>query len=163
MNVQQPAKEFLKSDPGQDPIIVEGMFRADATRVFKAFTAPEDVSCWFIPKAGGLESVEIDLQVGGKWCFVVDKTQDKQIHFEGEYLVIDPPKRLEFSWRHVQEFNDGTREATDTSKVAVTFTQVGKATEVRLCHEAIKSEDARQGVGGGWNGCFGRLVDFVSK
>ncbi|WP_298959527.1 SRPBCC domain-containing protein [uncultured Roseibium sp.] len=163
MTVQQTAKEFLKSEPGRDPIIVEGLFRAAPERVFRAFTDPNDVSCWFIPKAGALEQVEIDLKIGGKWCFVIDKTDEKQIHFEGEYLVIDPPNRLEFSWRHVKEFADGTRETTDTSKVAVTFTAAGKATEVRLSHEAIKTEDARHGVGGGWNGCFERLSDFVKE
>ena len=62
---------------------------------------------WFVPKSGGLVSVDIDLKVGGKWCFVIEKTQEKQIHFEGEYLAIDAPNRLEFSWRHVQEFADG--------------------------------------------------------
>ncbi|MEM9632941.1 MAG: SRPBCC domain-containing protein [Pseudomonadota bacterium] len=162
MTAQQPVREFLKSGPGQEPVIVEGLFRAEAARVFRAFTEPDEVSSWFIPKAGGLVAVDIDLKVGGKWCFVIEKTQEKQIHFEGEYLVIDAPNRLEFSWRHVQEFADGTREATDSSKVAVTFTQMGKATEVKLRHEAIKTEDARRGVGGGWDGCFGRLAAFVA-
>ncbi|WP_428643392.1 SRPBCC family protein [Roseibium sp.] len=163
MTVQQPAREFLKSEPGINPVIVEGLFRATPQRIFRAFTEPEEVSCWFVPRDGRLVSAEIDLKVGGKWCFVIERTDEKQIHFEGEYLVIDAPRRLDFSWRHVQQFADGRREATDTSKVSVTFTEAGKATEVRLSHEAIKSEDARRGVGGGWNGCFGRLANFVSE
>ena len=163
MTAQQPVREFLKSEPGRDPIIIEGLFRAAPERVFKAFTDPSDVSSWFIPTDSGPEEVEIDLKVGGRWCFVIDRSDERQIHFEGEYLVIDPPSRLEFSWRHVKEFANGTRETTDTSKVAITFTASGKATEVSLCHEAIKSEDARHGVGGGWNGCFERLRDFVGE
>lgn len=163
MTAQQPIREFLKSEPGLDPIIIEGLFKAAPERLFRAFTDPRDVSSWFLPKSGNLEAIEIDLKIGGSWCFVIDRTEDKQIHFEGEYLVIDPPNRLEFSWRHVKEFADGTRETTDTSKVAVTFTPSGKATEVRLCHEAIKTEDARHGVGGGWNGCFERLAAFTKS
>ncbi len=162
MTIQQPAREFLKSAPGQEPVIVEGLFRATPQRVFRAFTDPQDVSCWFLPKSGGLNSIDIDLKVGGRWCFVIEKTLEKQIHFEGEYLVIDAPNRLEFSWRHVQEFADGTREATDSSRVIVTFSEAGKATEVKLRHEAIKTEDARRGVGGGWNGCFGRLAELIA-
>lgn len=161
MTVQQQPQAFLKSNPGQEPVLVEGLFRADPGRVFRAFTEPDEVRCWFVPKSGALVSAEIDLQVGGRWCFVIEKTAEKQIHFEGEYLAIEAPNRLEFSWRHVQEYADGTREATDTSRVSVTFTEVGKATEVKLRHEAIKTEDARRGVGGGWNGCFGRLADLV--
>lgn len=63
----------------------------------------------------------------------------------------------------MQEFADGTRESTDSSKVTVTFAEAGKATEVKLRHEAIRTEDARRGVGGGWNGCFGRLADLVAE
>ena len=162
MTADQQAATYLQSSPGQEPVLMEGLFRANPDRVFRAFTEPDEVRCWFVPKSGGLVSAEIDLQVGGRWCFVIEKTQEKQIHFEGEYLAIDAPHRLEFSWRHVLEFADGTREATDTSRVSVTFTQVGKATEVKLRHEAIRTEDARRGVGGGWNGCFGRLADLVS-
>ncbi|MEP4767737.1 MAG: SRPBCC domain-containing protein [Roseibium sp.] len=163
MTIQQTPEDFLKSEPGLNPVIVEGLFRAEPARIFKAFTVPEEIHCWFTPKDGALVAAEIDLQVGGKWCFVIDRSAEKQIQLEGEYLVIDPPNRLEFSWRHVQEFADGTREATDTSHVAVTFTAAGKATEVRLRHEAIKSEDARRGVGGGWSGCFGRIAGLVAK
>jgi len=163
MTVRQPARDFLKSDPGQEPVIVEGLFRADPARVFRAFTEPEEVVCWFLPKSGALVSAEIDLKVGGRWCFVTEKSADKQIHFEGEYLTIEAPKRLEFSWRHVQEHADGTRETSETSRVLVTFTEAGKATEVRLRHEAITTEDARRGVGGGWSGCFGQLAELVAK
>ncbi|MHA7777525.1 SRPBCC family protein [Roseibium sp. M-1] len=162
MTVQQPAREFLKSEPGHEPVIVEGLFRAAPARIFRAFTEPEEVRCWFLPKGGNRVSAEIDLKVGGRWCFVIEKTAEKQIHFEGEYLAIDAPNRLEFSWRHVQEFADGTRESTDSSRVSVTFTEAGKATEVKLRHEAIKTEDARRGVGGGWDGCFGRLAELVA-
>ncbi|WP_299817331.1 SRPBCC domain-containing protein [uncultured Roseibium sp.] len=161
MTVQQPRK-FLKSEPGMEPVLVEGLFRASPERVFRAFTEPKDVQAWFVPSSGNLVSAEIDLKIGGRWCFVIERTAEKQIHFEGEYLALDPPNRLEFSWRHVQEFADGRREATDASHVTVTFTETGKATEVRLRHEAIKTEDARRGVGGGWDGCFGRLADLVA-
>ena len=65
MTAEQPDREFLKSVPGRDPIIIEGLLRAAPDRVFRAFTDPRDVCCWFIPKAGSLEEVEIDLQVGG--------------------------------------------------------------------------------------------------
>ncbi|KZM48478.1 SRPBCC domain-containing protein [Labrenzia sp. OB1] len=163
MTVQQSDREFLKSDPGREPIIVEGLFRATPARVFRAFTEADEIGCWFVPKNGALVSAQIDLKVGGRWCFVIEKTEDRQIHFEGEYLAIEAPNRLEFSWRHVKEFADGTRDATDSSRVIVTFRKAGKATEVNLRHEAIKTEDARRGTGGGWNGCFEYLADFFTQ
>ncbi|WP_153768296.1 SRPBCC domain-containing protein [Labrenzia sp. CE80] len=163
MSDQQTSADYLKSEPGMEPVVIEGLFRAPPARVFQAFTQKEDVRHWFIPKAGSLVSAEIDLKVGGKWCFVIDRTEEKQIQFEGEYLVIDPPYRLEFNWHHVQEFADGSREATDSSLVTITFAAVGDATEVRLYHSAIKSEDARRGVGGGWSSCFDRIASLLTN
>lgn len=152
---------FLKSRPGGEPILIEGLFRASPERLFNAFTVPEEVSGWFTPVDGRLVAAEIDLKVGGKWRFVVDRTSEKEISFEGEYLEINPPARLEFSWRHVVAFTDGRREETDRSHVTVTFTAAGEATEVRLHHAEIKTESARFGVGGGWDGCFGLLKDYL--
>lgn len=50
MTVQQPSREFLKSEPGMEPVMVEGLFRASPARVFRAFTEPDQVRCWFVPK-----------------------------------------------------------------------------------------------------------------
>ncbi|PVB61661.1 SRPBCC domain-containing protein [Labrenzia sp. 011] len=162
MTIQQQPGSFLKSEPGAEPVLIDGLFRASPQRVFRAFTEPDEIRSWFVPGDGGLVAVEIDLQVGGRWCFVIERSEEKQVQLEGEYLTIDAPNRLEFSWRHVQEFTDGRREATDSSRVVITFTQAGKATEVKLRHEAIRTEDGRRGVGGGWDGCLARLAELLA-
>lgn len=38
MSVQEIDKQFLRSEPGREPVIVEGLFRAAPARVFRAFT-----------------------------------------------------------------------------------------------------------------------------
>lgn len=162
MRTMTDDRTFLTSAPGHEPILIEGMFPASPERLFQAFTVPEDVSGWFPPKGNAAFLAEIDLQVGGKWRFILEKTDEKQVQFEGEYLVIDRPNRLDFSWRHVVEFADGQREATDSSRVSVLFLAAGAATEVKLHHEAIKTESARFNVGDGWSGCFNRLDGFVA-
>ena len=39
--------QFVKTEPGTDPIIVEGFFAATPAKVFEAWTKPDIVVKWF--------------------------------------------------------------------------------------------------------------------
>lgn len=149
--------EFVISEPGDDPIIVEGYFAASPEKVFKAWTDPKLVIKWFGQTPNSLHSATIDLKLGGNWCFLKLKSEEKSVGFEGQYLEIEKSERLVFSWAHVTSFADGTREATPFSRVEVNFTAKGKGTWIRLHHCAISNNDARKGIGGGWEAAFTHL------
>ncbi len=146
--------KFLRSSPGAEPVTVSGTFNVPVARLFKAWTEPEEIKQWFGPRPNTVVDAEVNLQVGAGWRFVVDQTVEKSELLEGQYLEIEENAKLVFSWRHIQEFADGRCEATDYSKVTVCFIADGDSTRLELRHEAIKSEDGRKGVGGGWLVCF---------
>ena len=149
---------FLKSPEGATPVIVEGTFRATAARMFEAWTTPDDIKQWFGPGPGHLDTVEVDLTEGGSWRFAYGMNEEGKSHqLSGHYEEIEAPRRLVYSWVHTVAFEDGRQESTDASKVTVTFEDRDDGAFVRLVHEAIKTEDGRLGVGGGWNGSFVRL------
>ena len=148
---------FLKTAPGAEPVIVEGLFAAPVDRLFRAWTDPDEIIEWFGRAPRCLVSAEIDLRVGGRWCFVLEETAEKTSKLEGEYIEIEPDQSLVFSWSHVTAFADGRREATHASRVSVTFTPHGKSTRIDLRHEAIEKEDGRLGVGKGWTLSFTSL------
>ncbi len=150
--------EFVQSAPGDDPIVVEGYFAASPARVFHAWTDPDIVMKWFGQAPDSLHAATIDLRPGGAWRFVKSSDAEKSVGFEGQYLEIVPGKRLVFSWAHVITHANGEREATPYSRVEVSFTPRGKGTFVRLVHSAVRSEDARQGIGRGWEAAFGFLT-----
>lgn len=150
--------EFVKSPPGADPIVVEGYFAAAPDRVFEAWTDPDIVVKWFGAKPHSLYSADIDLRPGGGWRFLMSSGAEGSNGFEGEYLDIEPDRKLVFSWAHVVEKPDGARDATPYSRVEVEFSPRGAGTYVRLIHSAIESDDARRGVGGGWETGFGYMV-----
>lgn len=148
---------FVKTELGADPIVVEGYFAAPPEKVFHAWTDPESVMKWFGHTPNSLHSAEIDLKPGGAWQFLMTKDDQRSVGFEGEYLEIEPGGRLVFSWAHVVAHSDGNRDATSYSQVEVTFTAKGGGTDIRLVHSAIQTEDARKGVGSGWEGAFGHI------
>lgn len=151
---------FLKSAPGAEPVIVEGLFPAPVERLFRAWTDPDEIIEWFGSAPRCLVSAQVDLRVGGRWCFVLEETAEKTSRLEGEYLEIEPDRCLVFSWNHITAFADGRHEATHTSRVSVTFTPHGKSTRVDLRHETIDRQDGRLGVGKGWELSFTSLENL---
>ncbi len=152
---------FIKSPPGDDPIVVEGYFAAPSAKVFEAWTDPNIVVKWFGHAPNSLHSATIDLRPGGAWRFLKSKDDDKSIGFEGRYLDIQPGEKLVFSWAHVVAHANGEREATPYSRVEVIFTAKGSGTYVRLVHSEVGSEDARRGIGGGWEAAFTFMGDAL--
>lgn len=154
--------EFVRSEPGDDPIIVGSYFAATPVRVFQAWTDPNIVTKWFGRVPNFLHSATIDLRPGGAWQFIESKDEEKSIGFEGAYLTIEPNARLVFTWSQVIIHATGERESTPYSQVEIVFTPKGNGTEIRLVHSAIQSEDIGRRVGGGWESAFKTMSALLS-
>jgi hypothetical protein len=66
---------------------------------------------------------------GGAWQFLESQGEEKSVGFEGEYLVIEPGKRLVFTWSQVIAYAGGERESIPYSQVEIIFTVHGQGTE----------------------------------
>lgn len=152
---------FLRSAPGEEPLVVEAMFPASPERVFRAWTEPEEVKAWFGLRKNEVIKAEIDLRVGGVWRFHLRSDTASNAFFEGRYFDIEPARRLSFSWMHVMLSKNAAREESVESRVTVIFEPVGAATRVYLRHEAL-SEGARLNVGHGWQASFTHLDALFS-
>jgi uncharacterized protein YndB with AHSA1/START domain len=69
-------------------------FEAPRAEIFKAWTKPEHVACWWDPEGEPLAVCEIDLQPGGSFKFVTKHRPD--MPFAGTYREVGPPSRLIF-------------------------------------------------------------------
>lgn len=145
---------FLQSEPGQEPVEISGVFDASPSRVFKAWSDPVELKKWFGPHPNSLLSTTVDLQVDGKWAFVVEDSDEKKMTLQGKYQEIVVDKRLVFTWTFLNEFPDGRREETAESIVTVNFFPEDGSTRIELKHEAVNNLDGRLGVHKGWNACF---------
>lgn len=71
----------------------------------------------------------------------------------GEYLVIEPPHRVVFTWgwESPRELPVGIRDVRPgESTVEITLTPEGGATIVRVRHSGLPTDDARQIHGTWW-------------
>ena len=108
-------------------------FAASAERVYDAWLDPQSLGRWMFGPAVRDEKIvrlTTDPRVGGQFSFVVDRAGTVVDHV-GEYLVLERPRRLVFTW--------ATRDTLPaTSKVTVQIEPLGDA----ACHLTLHHEMA---------------------
>jgi uncharacterized protein YndB with AHSA1/START domain len=130
---------------------LERTFDAPAQAVFDAWTSEEVLRRWF--HAGHdweTTEAQIDLRVGGSVRVVMRNPHDTgEAGGGGQYLEIDPPRRLVFTWLW---------DDTDTrTLIEVDFEEAGGVTTVRFTHSDLWSEEAVRSHEDGWGKCFDNL------
>ena len=67
--------------------------------VFEAVTSAEGIAHWWGPDAGPVLLSESDPRVGGSYRLRFRTLPGAEHECSGEFLVVDPPKRVVMSWR----------------------------------------------------------------
>src|ERR1700693_2481585 len=80
--------------PTDRQILITREFDAPKHLVYKALTTPELVKRWWHANRGKVTIAEIDLQVGGKWRYVMVGDDGFEVGFHGEYREIVPDQRI---------------------------------------------------------------------
>ena len=109
--------------------VVSHRFAVPAERVFDAWLDPVWLGRWmFGPNVRDEQIVRLGTEprVGGKFSFVVNR-QGVEVDHVGEYLEVDRPRLLVFTW--------ATRNSLpDTSRVIVEILPIDRGCELTLTH-----------------------------
>ncbi len=126
-------------------------------QAFRAWTDPRLLEQWFKPLGGSSAGVEMDVRVGGSYRWGM-KLPGHTYFAVGEFVEVDPPKRLAFTfgWEHA------IVKLTD-SLVTVKFENRGEQTEVVLTHERLATRAMRMLHGWGWRGLLNDLARRLSE
>jgi uncharacterized protein YndB with AHSA1/START domain len=129
-------------------VVVTHRYAAAPERVFDAFL---DVSIarrfMFATATGEMIRAELDPRVGGRFTFVERRPEMGDVEHVGEYLEIDRPRRLVFTFG-VPQFNPGV------TTVAVEIRPQGDGCELTLVNEGVPPDYAK-GNHEGWS----RILD----
>ena len=157
--------------PDQDTVVAEIFIAAPPARVFEAITDPAQLSRWW--GQNGLYRVtegKSDLRPGGKWLSSGVGKDGTRFSVEGEYLEIDPPRRLVYTW--LSSYMGPLKTVVFWELIPQSVHELhpsgpkksGTGTLVKLRHEGFAS-DPKQGIshGEGWKRVLGWLEAYIVR
>lgn len=140
------------------PVIatVEGLFSVPAERVFDAFLDKKMIGRFmFGPEIREEEIVSLqnEPRVGGSFSYVV-RRQGKTFSHTGEYIEIDRPHRLVFTWVVKED------PANNQSRIVIEIAPVIDGSELTLTHEMPRGQEdfVEQG-----KAAWGKMIDKLTE
>lgn len=129
---------------------------APRERVFSMLTEPVEVAKWWGPRGFTTPEAELDLRVGGGYRFSMKPPDGDLFHLAGEFLQIDPPSRLVYTFR----WEEPTPDDRETV-VTLSLDPVGDATELSLSQGLFATEERLALHRGGWTDSFDKLREVI--
>ena len=118
------------SATGTVEVTVHRRFAVPAERVFDAWLTPRLLGQWMVGpdvREEKLLRLDVDPRVGGRFSMLVERDGERIDHV-GEYLIIERPHRLSFTWTIAGEADQ------DGSRVDIVISPTDAGCELRLTH-----------------------------
>ncbi|HKU40384.1 MAG TPA: SRPBCC domain-containing protein [Polyangiales bacterium] len=143
------------ADTGSGTVLATVEIAAPPERVFKALTTPEEIVRWWGSDTmyRTTEWVQ-DLRVGGRWKATGKGADGSPFTVEGEFLEIDPPRRLVQSWK--PEWDGG-----HVTRLTYRLEAIERGTRVTVRHEGFGDRaDSCRSHAEGWVAVLDWLAGF---
>jgi uncharacterized protein YndB with AHSA1/START domain len=136
---------------------LERLLDASPERIFAAWTDPDLLRRWWAAQPDWTTSeATADVRVGGRYRLSMQDTAGTIRTVVGEYLEVDPPRRLAYTWQW-EPHGDPSAAPGDVTVVEVDFVAEGSATRVVLEQRGFDGEPERDKHDHGWRGCLDNL------
>ena len=133
---------------------LERMIPMEPETLFALWIEPAQLVKWWAPDGYAASVDQLESKAAGRWRVTMRKPDGEEVATSGVYRVVDPPRRLCFTW--AWEGAGGVRgHETD---VTVTFEAAPGGTRLVLIQERFDTKQARDGHGGGWSAAFDRMA-----
>lgn len=135
---------------------MERVLDAPPERIFAAWTDPNLLRRWWAAEPDWTTpEARTDVRVGGQYRLSMRGTDGAVRSVAGEYLEVDPPRRLVYTW--AWESHPDSASTGEITVVAVDFVREGSATRVVLEQRGFADEAGRDSHDRGWQGCLDNL------
>lgn len=111
-------------------LVVRRQIAVPREQVFEAWLDSESLAQWMRPGDSTHATVTVDPRVGGGFRIVMDGPTYGAVEHHGEYLAIEPPSLLSFTW--ISEHTDHM-----PTVVTIEFHERGPGTELVLTHRRL--------------------------
>jgi uncharacterized protein YndB with AHSA1/START domain len=131
---------------------------APREQVFRMLTESVELAKWWGPRGFTLPETQLDLRVAGRYRFFMQPPDGDLFHLSGEFLEIDPPGRLVYTFR----WDEPTPDDRETV-VTLSLTDIGDATEISLSQGLFATEERLSLHRNGWLESFEKLRAAVAS
>lgn len=136
-------------------VIIRRVLPVSREEVFDAWLDPEGMGQWMFPGPVTHCEATLEPKVGGRFHIVMTAPNTKFVH-SGEYLVLDRPRKLQFTWI-------SSRMDHLETLVTIELFPHGTECELVLTHEKVPEKHSSQELKGGWNQIFEKLAGYLGE
>ena len=150
----------VKEKKNQEKVLeIVELFDTTPARLFKAWTNEKDLSAWYGPEGFDVTYCKLDVKPGGKWRTCITSQDGKEYWMEGQYIEIDAPRKLVFT------FGDGSENKIPGQETIVTikFSQSGKQTKMHFHQALFPTKASKDSHYGGWSSALVCLRNFTNE
>jgi len=129
---------------------------APRERIFWALSEPTELAKWWGPSGFTTPEIDLRLRVGGGYRFRMQPPEGEAFHLAGEFLEVDPPRRLVYTFRW-EEPDPDDRETV----VTLTLDTLGDATRLSLSQGDFATEARLDLHRSGWTESLLKLRELL--
>lgn len=144
----------MTAPPGGGQVRVERVLPAPPERVFDAWLDADGLTAWLCPDPAATTHAELDARVGGHYHIVMQDGETTH-HLRGEYLEIDRPRRLAFTWV-------ASARPDERTIVTVDLAPHAEGTHLTLTHTGFGDASVADGYRNGWRTIAGKLAAHLA-
>lgn len=142
------------ADLAEGEILASVEVAAPPDRVFRALASQEILDWWVRPGVFNTTEWTGDVRVGGRWR-ASGEGRGQPYTLEGEFLGIDPPRKLVHTWR-------GAGRPGAPTTVTYLLEPLDGRTRITLRHRGFTSREACTNTCIGWETSFERLEESLA-
>ncbi|WP_346960372.1 SRPBCC domain-containing protein [uncultured Arthrobacter sp.] len=163
MNEEASHEETGKSEagnaqPGGLVLNLECTLDVSPEVVFRMLTDPAELVTWWGPHGFTIPAADLNLTVGGRYRFRMTPPDGEPFHLSGEFLEIDPPWRLVYTFRWEEPAPDDRETVADLSLLSA-----GDGTRLMLSQGPFLTEERLALHRNGWTESFEKLQAVLAS
>ena len=158
VNTGSPKADAINVTADTKKGVIRGSAEIAATpeRIFRALTTSEQADWWGQDGLYRTHDYQIDLRPGGRWSCKATGGDGKESTVGGEYITVDPPRVLEYTW-------EPSWDNFQKSRVRIEITPVGSGSRLTLVHTGFENRlEMVQPHSEGWTRVLGWLSEYVA-
>jgi uncharacterized protein YndB with AHSA1/START domain len=146
-------------------LILTRTFNAPPALVYKAWTDPEMLKHWFVPRPWTIARAQTDVRPGGSSLIVMRDPEGKEYPNAGVYLEVIPNQRLVFTDAYTHAWQPSDKPFM-TAIISFEELEGGKKTKytAHVLHWSVTDKEAHEKMGfhQGWGTAADQLAELLA-